>query len=100
MRWAFTRANAGSRSTLDHYRDLAELDRIDWGAVRARDFRAPEVKEGKQAEFLLHGGFPWHLVETIGVSCQAIRDRVGEILAQAGATPGQPLVAIRRAWYY
>jgi hypothetical protein len=53
-RWAFTLSNAGAyyaqfRSTLD------QLDEIKWNAVSARDWSAPDIKEAKQAEFLLHG---------------------------------------------
>lgn len=56
-RWAFTLSNAGAfyaefRKQLDH------LGEIDWAAVAATDFRDAQVKEGKQAEFLLNEFFP------------------------------------------
>jgi hypothetical protein len=55
-RWAFSLSNAGAyyaqfRSTLD------QLDEINWNAVSSRDWSAPDIKEAKQAEFLLHGSF-------------------------------------------
>ncbi len=50
-RWAFTLSNAGAAYT--EFRSTQDLlDEIDWEAVAARDWRASEVKEGKQAEFL------------------------------------------------
>ena len=48
LRWAFTLSNAGARYFEDRS-DLAQLDELDWDAVRARDWR--HCKEGKQAEF-------------------------------------------------
>jgi hypothetical protein len=52
-RWAFTLSNAGAvyAEFHDHARNL---DKINWDAVRATDFRNQEIKEGKQAEFLMH----------------------------------------------
>ena len=49
--WAFTKSNAGAYYT-SFFKDLGQLDQIDWEAVAAHDFRAPDIKEGKQAEFL------------------------------------------------
>jgi hypothetical protein len=55
-RWAFSLSNAGA--TYTEFRDRVQtLDEVQWQAVAARDFRDPSIKEGKQAEFLLHG-FP------------------------------------------
>ena len=65
-RWAFSLSNAGAYYT-EFRKDLGQLDEIDWAAVAAADFRSSQVKEGKQAEFLLHEFFPWHLVRRIGV---------------------------------
>ncbi len=59
---------------------MDQLDEVDWAAVAARDFRSPEVKEGKQAEFLVHGFFPWQLVERIGVKLAAVQKRVERAL--------------------
>lgn len=64
-RWAFSLSNAGAYYTEFRSR-LEELDQLDWAAIAATDFRAPEVKERKQAEFLVHGRFPLALVERIG----------------------------------
>ena len=53
-RWAFSLSNAGAYYTELRSRPV-ELDQLDWNAIAARDFRAADMKEGKQAEFLVHG---------------------------------------------
>ncbi len=95
-RWAFTDANAAAGYTQD-YGDLAELDRVNWDAVRSRYWNDPIIKESKQAEFLVEESFPWTLVRGIGVHSQHCRDMV------AGAIAGsdhEPPVAIKPNWYY
>jgi hypothetical protein len=95
-RWAFTLSNAGAAYT-QFRSDLAHLDEVDWAAVKNDDFRSPEVKEGKQAEFLVHERLPWELVRNIGVRSEDIRDRVIAALEQA---PHQPSVVVRPNWYF
>ena len=71
-RWAFTLSNAGAvYAQFRKRRD--EFDQVSWPAVNPRDFRPAHIKEGKQAEFLLKGFFPWDLVERIGVHSGAAR---------------------------
>ena len=96
VRWAFSLSNAGAyhtefRTGKDH------LDELDWAAIKATDFSDPDVKEGKQAEFLVHGGFPWNLVRRIGVRTNAIAERVRTAVGEATHTP---LVELRPDWYY
>lgn len=93
-RWAFTLSNAGSRYFEDRA-DLARLGDVDWGAVAARNWSA--CREAKQAEFLLEHGFPWHLVERIGVLSQPIATQVAQTLPVGGH---RPPVQILPAWYY
>ena len=62
--WAFSLSNAGAYYT-EFRSSLGDLSEIDWGAVAARDWSAREVKEAKQAEFLVHETFPWQLVKSI-----------------------------------
>lgn len=76
---------------------LDQLDQVNWAAVAATDFRQPQIKEGKQAEFLVRDFFPWHLITRIGVYSRAIHQQVTAIL---GAGVDRPLVEIRPAWYY
>lgn len=94
--WAFSLSNAGAVYT-SFRAELAALDDLDWPAIAARDFRQPEIKEAKQAEFLLHGSFPWSLVRQVGVTGTPVRDRVAKLLANAAYSPP---VHVRTDWYY
>ena len=95
-RWAFSLSNAGAFYT-QFRAELAQLGEINWDAVAATDFRPADVKEAKQAEFLVQDSFPWHLVERIGVHYQAIVPRVAS--AMQGAA-NSPVIEINRDWYY
>lgn len=95
-RWAFSLSNAGAAYTQFRAK-LDELDQVNWDAVAATDFRPADIKEAKQAEFLVHQSFPWSLVELIGVYSQGIAQRV--LTAIRGAAH-RPRVEIIRKWYY
>jgi hypothetical protein len=95
-RWAISLQNAGA-AYASFRADPAALGELDWAAIMARDFRAREVKEAKQAEFLIHGRFPWTLVERIGVQNQVTRQKVLDCLAGAAHTPP---VRLMPDWYY
>ena len=74
-RWAFSDSNVGTRYTR-FFANLDFLDKVNWKAVKATDFRDPIVKDGKQAEFLMHESFPWELVERVGVRDELIKTKV------------------------
>lgn len=93
-RWAFTLSNAGSYYFEDRT-DLASLGDVNWEAVTAKYWSA--FRDAKQAEFLMEGHFPWHLVEEIAVYNQASGQLAGQALAGAAHRPN---VQIRSAWYY
>ncbi len=95
-RWAFSLSNAGAYYTEFRSR-VEELDQLDWQAIAATDFGPAEVKERKQAEFLVHGRFPFGLIERVGVCSATVRARAAVALAGAGR---QPLVEVRREWYF
>ena len=95
-RWAFSLSNAGAFYT-EFRRTLPELDEINWGAVAATDFRNPTIKEGKQAEFLVHGSFPWTLISAIGVASAAVATQARAAIQQA---PHQPPIHVKTAWYF
>jgi hypothetical protein len=99
-RWAFTLSNAGARYFEDRA-SLAQLGEINWGAVTAAKWGgvgiSPQIKEGKQAEFLVESHFPWHLVERVGVLTAGIAQKVGAAMHGAGH---RPIVEIHRDWYY
>lgn len=94
--WAFSTSNAGARYA-DFYADLDHLDKINWPAVGARDFRDPDIKDGKQAEFLVHKSFPWHLIQTIGVLNAKREAEVNSILRN---TESPPVVRMTHSWYF
>lgn len=95
-KWAFTTSNAGSYHFADFSR-MGDLSRINWAAVAANDWRDPDIKEGKQAEFLLEHSFPWQLVSRIGVHSRKTQIQTRAVLQ--GATH-QPPVQIIPDWYY
>jgi hypothetical protein len=89
-RWAF--------SLYTQFRaSLNDLHEINWHAVGVRDWRQPDLKEGKQAEFLVHEWFPWGLIRQIGVKSQKVYQQVQEALKAAAH---RPKVEIKPDWYY
>jgi hypothetical protein len=99
-RWAFTLSNAGAVYFEDRC-DLKQLDEINWEAVRADKWSGPgissQVKEGKQAEFLVEELVPWTLVERIGVVSRPMHQSASNTLARAAH---RPVVEVRPEWYY
>ena len=94
--WAFSLSNAGA-----YYAELrsrrSDLIQLDWTAIAARDFRDPDVKERKQAEFLLYERFPFDLVDRIGVQSAASRACAAEACAE---TAFRPVIEVRPEWYF
>jgi len=99
-KWAFTLSNAGS-GYFEVRSELAQLHEINWNAVNTEQWAggnvSSQVKEGKQAEFLVEEYVPWELVERIGVVSNVTYQSVANALAQAAH---RPVVEIRPAWYY
>jgi hypothetical protein len=95
-RWAFSLSNAGAHYT-QFRTGIENLGEINWTAVMERDFRQADIKEGKQAEFLIEQMFPWELVERIGVRSADYVARVSN--AMLGALH-RPRIEVRREWYY
>ena len=96
QRWAITLSNAGAYYA-EFRNDLAALDEIKWDAVASTQWSAPDIREGKQAEFLMRDAFPWALVRRVGVYSMPVKLQVDEILR---ASPHQPRVDIQPTWYY
>lgn len=96
QRWAFTLSNAGARYVETRNR-LEQLGEVNWAAVSETDFRASDVKEGKQAEFLVYGSFPWELVRKIGAHSAGVKAQAEAALEGA---MHRPPVEILRHWYY
>jgi hypothetical protein len=95
-RWAFSLSNAGTFYAEFRNR-LGQLSEVDWEAVTARDFRERQIKEGKQAEFLVRDLFPWHLVQRIGAKSASIQLRAARAISGA---VHRPVVEVRPDWYY
>jgi hypothetical protein len=99
-RWAFTLSNAGARYFEDRC-DLAQLDEINWEAVAANRWSggtiSRQVKEGKQAEFLMEHSFPWRLIDRIGVRSKDIAQQVSDAMR---GIAHRPAVEVRTEWYY
>lgn len=95
-RWAFTSSNAGATYARFHA-TLDDLDQINWRAVAATDWRAPDTKEGKQAEFLVHDWFPVELIARIGVRSIPVQQQAFAALAVA---KHRPPVVVMPGWYY
>jgi hypothetical protein len=95
-RWAFSLSNAGAVYT-QFRTGLDRLGEINWNAVAASNFKAADVKEAKQAEFLVQQSFPWHLVETIGIHSEGIATRVSAAIQGAAH---RPQIEVKRGWYY
>lgn len=95
-RWAFSDRNAGTYIA-QFFNRLDQLGEVNWTAVASADFRDIIVKEGKQAEFLVHESFPWRLVEGIGAYDESVADQVRRIMA---TVDHRPSVGVERDWYY
>jgi hypothetical protein len=95
-KWAFTKSNAGTRYT-EFFADLRDIGRIDWEAVAATDFRDPEVKDGKQAEFLIHDSFPMALVDRVVAKNEAVARQAAAALETRRL---EMPVTVEPRWYY
>ena len=95
-RWAISLSNAGS-AYAQFRTGIAALEEVGWDAVAASDFRPADVKEHKQAEFLVKESLPWSLIERIGVRSPQVAQQVADILHNA---EHRPTIEIRNDWYY
>ena len=100
--WAVSLSNAGANYT--HFRTgLDKLAEINWDYIAARDFRPASIKEAKQAEFLLHKAFPWHLILRIGYFDKpfgipsGVLPKITDALKDA---THKPVVEKCNSWYY
>lgn len=81
------------------YVDDGDLDKVDWTVMPTDVWWGsdPELKERRQAEFLVHDLFPWSAVIGIGVIDAATAVKVGALIASATPKHG---VHARPGWYY
>ena len=97
-KWALSFSNAGAY-LVEFGCNQSDFHRLDWSAIFATDFRESDIKERKQAEFLVHGFFPFELVSRIGVYSNRIHDKVTQTLLRHGRFTGLE-VRVMRGWYY
>lgn len=95
-KWVFTDTNAGSYQFSDSSQ-LDEIDDLDWESIKANHWSDPDVKKGKQAEFLVEEFFPWKLIDHIGTKSDCAIDWVEDVLESASH---KPEAKIRPRWYY
>ena len=79
----------------DDFVNLGDLEKIDWNAVKAKDWR--NCKEQKQAEFLIEKRFPWRLIEGIGTYSLEWADKASSIIA---TSEHKPPIKPKPGWYY
>ena len=83
--------------------NLKDLDKVDWTAVYANMWRDTvddmDRQRRKQAEFLVHRGCDWALIDKIGVVSVAMKARVELVLAGFSAALHRP-VEVHPEWYY
>ncbi len=94
--WAFTdrHADLGYARQFD---SLDKLDEVDWSIMNRTYWNESEIKEKRQAEFLVHNWCPWTVIENIAVYDASVKVRVLDVLKTADH---RPAVEIRREWYY
>jgi len=93
--WAISDGNAGA-AYASFYADLQALDRLDWPAIRATDWRGKTSQ--KSAEFLVADFFPWAAFQSMGCHDSEVAGRVRELLENHQLH--RPEVAVKRDWYY
>jgi hypothetical protein len=88
-------------SLTDFFDNLDHLDQIDWKVMGSRywndTYDDSDRKRRRQAEFLVHGFFPWDLISEIGVIDSQVKSVVNASIQNA---ENQPQVSIHQGWYY
>jgi hypothetical protein len=92
--WAFTDRHA-DLAYATYFASLGELSEVDWNVMPLAYWAGDDVKERRQAEFLVHTSFPWAAVERIGVKNAVVAAKVQALLAGRA-----PTVAVQPDWYY
>lgn len=97
--WAFTDRHADLAYAV-YYDELGKLPELDWEAIATRHWGGAgkdEIKERKQAEFLVHEQYPWRSIIQIGVISEEMARAVKRVVRSSSHKPD---VLIRPEWYY
>ena len=92
--WAFSDRHAELSHAL-HFDDLGRLGAVPWHVMTRATWA--DVKEERQAEFLVRDFFPWTAVIEVATMNHEIARGVQEVLNRI---PHQPPVVVRPEWYY
>ena len=96
----FTGGHA-SASGARFFRDLEDLDVIDWDILRAKDFARdledPRKQERYMAEALVHQALPIESLRAIGCSCEETESYAKTLVD--GRNLGLPIL-LRSGWYF
>ena len=92
--WAFTDRHAELAHAL-YYNDVKALVEVPWNTMAETYWK--EVKEERQAEFLVHQSFPWEGIAAIGVISEPVKSQVEYLIS--GDTH-RPKIVVKPEWYY
>ena len=96
LRWVYTDTNAGT-DYFNDYADFNNLSVLDWKAIKATQWQDRDIKEKKQAEFLMEHRFPCELIKWIGVYSSKQKYQVMNILESVNQIK---TVKVKPDWYY
>jgi len=97
IKWAFTDRNA-STGYAQFYTMLSHLNALNWQAIYCPDFRQSDIKDAKQAEFLVYQQVPIHLVKKIGVYHDVVCNKVKTIWSTLGYNTTD--IVVSKEWYF
>lgn len=81
----------GTMGITKFFEDLSDLDKLDWGVIRDKDFRDTgqdgDRKRRRQAEFLVHQFLPFSQIRFIAVLDQEMHNQVTDLLGELSLRP-------------
>lgn len=85
------------------YNDIEDLNRVDWPVMRARLWKEteedPDKSRRRQAEFLIHGTFPWDAIEFLAVKNPEMKRRLEQYLVEQWPDRVKS-VKVEPDWYF
>ena len=100
LRYCFTDGHAEIVFSV-FFEDVADLPKVDWDVMKAQywsDYKTdPDRKRRRQAEFLVHGFFPWKMLTQIGVSNERVAKETEKAIV---GCLHKPFIVVAKQWYY
>ena len=85
------------------YDDMVHMNKVDWQIMEQRYWKDTEEdsdrERRRQAEFLVHGSFPWNIVESLAVKNSDMKRRLEQYLSEKWPDLVKP-VQVESDWYY